>query len=436
MGLHLVKDKSTSAEYDIPPPSFGCHTALLAQSGSGKSFLVGRLIEELLIKSKARVVVLDPNSDFVRLPHANAEAWKDPKFKPWFFKGDTRTSFRKNWSAVNSIVLSNRNLPNARRPRISWGGLTDLERADVMNIDAAKEPELYWTLVLAGDIAAARWSNNDETEHDFEHFRATANELCDFLLDQSATAFDDRELAVSLRRAGHSLPLRFRALLEQLESFDIWRGVGENEKDIDEIVGDGSTNRASARVVDLLSVNTEAERMALTTRTLAGLWRSARDAYSAALRDANQPDTRRPTFLVIDEAHNLIPVRRTSAAAERLALDVIRIAAEGRKFGLFLIVVTQRPRKLDPSVISECDNLLLMRMTNGTDLDAAKELFGFLAPAVISDAKNLLVGDVFLQGRLSKGGQVWHAAPRRTQQGGRSLDDDYWGSPFAPTSTR
>jgi DNA helicase HerA-like ATPase len=177
-------------------------------------------------------------------------------------------------------------------------------------------------------------------------------------------------------------------------------------------------------------VDTEAERLALTTRALAALWKAARDSYSATLRDADEPDHRVPTILVLDEAHNIIPVRRTSPAAERVAADVLRIAAEGRKFGLFLLVVTQRPRKLDPSILSECDALFLMKMTNDNDLKGAAEVFGFLEPTVVAEAKNLKVGDVFLQGRLGRTSAMWHAAPRRTRQGGKSLDDAYWSTPY------
>jgi DNA helicase HerA-like ATPase len=136
---------------------------------------------------------------------------------------------------------------------------------------------------------------------------------------------------------------------------------------------------------------------------------------------------RTPTFLVIDEAHNIAPLSRKTPAAERLAADIVRIAAEGRKFGLYLIVVTQRPRKLDPSILSECDGLFLMRMTNSTDISAAQDIFGFLDPEVGKLATTLSVGEVLLQGRAGNTGDVWHAAPRRTKEGGKSLDD-YWAS--------
>jgi DNA helicase HerA-like ATPase len=298
-----------------------------------------------------------------------------------------------------------------------------------MDLDPTSKPDLYWSLVLAGEIARGRWNDDVEADYDFEHFRAVADELCDFLLGAHGPEdIAQNSLAANLRSAGIGLALGFRALLERLESFEIWRGVGDQERDIADVLT-SERSGSSATVIDLLSVNTEAERLALTTRALTALWRAARESYSTALRDIDEEDHRVPTIVVIDEAHNIVPMQRTSSAAERLAADVIRIAAEGRKFGLFLLVITQRPRKLDPSVLSECDGLFLMKMTNESDLKSAAEIFGFLDPLLLSGAKELKVGDVFLQGRLGRTNTVWHVAPRRTMQGGKSLDDDYWTDP-------
>jgi DNA helicase HerA-like ATPase len=429
MSIEIALDRDTRATSNVDPKCLGCHTAVLAQSGSGKSFMVGRLIEELLIKTKARIVILDPNSDFVRLGEKDPKVWKDSKLKPWFFPGESAKKFKSQWASVEAVILSNRNLPRARALRINWGGLSDRERADVMNLDPTMQPELYWSLVLAGAVAEGRWTDDDAT-YDFEFFRTVADEVCDYLLGaDGAEDINQHALAKSLRALGTTVGLRFRELVSSLETYEIWRGVGDEDQDIADIIA-LQPECPSVIVIDLLSVDTEAERVALTTRTLSTLWKAARAGYHEALRDIDEPDCRVPTILVIDEAHNIVPAVRASAAAERLAADVVRIAAEGRKFGLFLLVVTQRPRKLDANILSECDGLFLMKMTNDSDLEYAKEVFGFLPPAVLGQAKSLKVGEVFLLGRLGGTTTIWHVAPRRTMQGGRSLDDKFWTSPY------
>src|SRR5256885_1572287 len=65
----------------IPAGSMGCHTAIVAQSGSGKSFFLGRLVEELLLASRARCIVFDPNADFRRVAEVvGNERWVEANY--------------------------------------------------------------------------------------------------------------------------------------------------------------------------------------------------------------------------------------------------------------------------------------------------------------------------------------------------------------------
>ena len=66
----------------------------------------------------------------------------------------------------------------------------------------------------------------------------------------------------------------------------------------------------------------------------------------------------------------------------RLSSDrAVQIAAEGRKYGLYLLTSTQRPNKVHENVVSQCDNLLLMRMNSQADLADLSRLFSFVPPA-------------------------------------------------------
>jgi hypothetical protein len=54
------------------------HTVIVAQSGSGKSYFLGRIVEELLLKTKSRVLVFDPNADFRKISEViGPDGWKD-----------------------------------------------------------------------------------------------------------------------------------------------------------------------------------------------------------------------------------------------------------------------------------------------------------------------------------------------------------------------
>ena len=77
-------------------------------------------------------------------------------------------------------------------------------------------------------------------------------------------------------------------------------------------------------------------------------------------------------LIVVDEAHNVCPARPEDPLTAIATEHAVRIAGEGRKFGLYLLVSTQRPQKVHENVLSQCDNLLLMRMNSLADLGYAR----------------------------------------------------------------
>lgn len=70
-----------------------------------------------------------------------------------------------------------------------------------------------------------------------------------------------------------------------------------------------------------------------------------------------------PLLIVVDEAHRFLPGSGSGAAAPIFA----KIAKEGRKYGVGLLVVTQRPSDVDPSVLSQCGTMIALRVTNPAD---------------------------------------------------------------------
>jgi DNA helicase HerA-like ATPase len=96
-------------------------------------------------------------------------------------------------------------------------------------------------------------------------------------------------------------------------------------------------------------------------------------------------DGKLPLLFVCEEAHRYASADRTVGfGPTRRAIS--RIAKEGRKYGVFLGLITQRPAELDSTIISQCSTLFVMRMSNERDQalvrsavsDAAANLLGFL----------------------------------------------------------
>lgn len=93
-------------------------------------------------------------------------------------------------------------------------------------------------------------------------------------------------------------------------------------------------------------------------------------------------DEGRKTLVVVEEAHNLAPAGAESQASRAL----LRMAREGRKWGLSLVLVSQRPGFIDPGILSQASSLVALRVTNPEDLSsirrsvesASQEMIGLL----------------------------------------------------------
>src|ERR1700757_4339674 len=65
----------------VPASALAAHTVIIAPSGSGKSFFLGRLIEEILTNTRARCVILDPNGDFRQVHHVQpSKEWTEARY--------------------------------------------------------------------------------------------------------------------------------------------------------------------------------------------------------------------------------------------------------------------------------------------------------------------------------------------------------------------
>ena len=127
-----------------------------------------------------------------------------------------------------------------------------------------------------------------------------------------------------------------------------------------------------------------------------------------------------PVTIVCEEAHRYIPKDR-NAGFEPTRRAISRIAKEGRKYGVSLGIVTQRPTELDPTIISQCNTVFAMRMSNELDQamvraaipDAAESVLEFLPSLGTGEA--IAFGDgVTVPARLKFNRLPEHALPHST----------------------
>ena len=112
---------------------------------------------------------------------------------------------------------------------------------------------------------------------------------------------------------------------------------------------------------------------------------------------------RKPIALVCDEAHSYLPSKEGKSSIEQRAIENFeKIAKEGRKYGVALLVVSQRPSDVSPTILSQCNNIVSLRLTNGDDQGTVKRLMpesleGLMDTLPILDTgEALVVGDAVL----------------------------------------
>jgi hypothetical protein len=314
---------------------FARHTFLCGQSGSGKTYSLGVILERLLAETSLRVVILDPNSDFVRLSHVREGG-----------DGEAAERYREATAGVR--------VPT---PQLRLAELDPVAQAALLRLDPVADRDEY------AELAA---------------------------------------LVAGERALGSDRPLSLRARNLGVDDFGVWaRG------DPDTVVEAVRDPDVRCVVVDIGSLSTREEQALVAGAVLGELW--------------ERRERREPVLIVIDEAHNVCPAEPEDALIALAAGHAVRIAAEGRKFGLYLLVSTQRPQKVHENVVSQCDNLVLMRLNSAADAAFAQAIFSFVPESLVERATTFKLGEALVAGKISPQPALIRFGARISQEGGADV---------------
>ena len=137
------------------------------------------------------------------------------------------------------------------------------------------------------------------------------------------------------------------------------------------------------------------------------------------LFEARKKEEIPPFFLIVEEAHNFLPERSFGEAKSSKILR--QVASEGRKFGLGMCIISQRPSRLDKSVISQASTQLISRITNPNDLKSLSSSLEGLTSETEREIKNIPVGTVMVVG-LTDLPVFVDVRPRKTKHGGGAVN--------------
>ena len=472
----------------IPTKKMDKHTVIIAQSGSGKSFFLGRLIEEIMIKSKARCLILDPNGDFRRINEIDEELWRsdqvltqkyDIKTGMGKLTLETKDEFAKKWRPViDEFVIKTNRVPSELKDeelKILWPTIS-LEF--LIQSDKPRSTEMFhchnWAKELFNQFAQLSDDTNEEdiiskVKNIFKTLQEMPNEERAKMVEKlrmNREKMDERLKTITNDTTRTKMSKMLRTAIKSGSLFDslISLGAGslgnesiEKAKFVFEsyswetvnsyfglieryqslgILAKGphsSKRQKRLEVVDLPSINNNELRALVLNSILTEEWENAVKKWEEAMKHPRDEDRRVPTFIVLDEAHNFIPSSPRTRHESLVREQFRTIAAEGRKFGLFLILVSQRADKLDELVLSECGNKAILRLDSQSMVDKVIKALG-LDFDIKSDEREKIVnfktGRGILAGNWASGYDVFYSAARRTLEGGRNLEYEYWTKPF------
>jgi hypothetical protein len=107
-----------------------------------------------------------------------------------------------------------------------------------------------------------------------------------------------------------------------------------------------------------------------------------------------------PMLFILEEAHNFAPAQALTSSEKRSVAMTKQIAQEGRKFGVGLVLISQRPSRLDETTLSQCNSYVIMRMANPADQNYVRRVIETLGEDEAKLLPDLDVGEALLSGQF------------------------------------
>ena len=362
------------------------HLAILAMTGAGKSWAARRIIEELARK-KYPMVIFDPRGDYTGL--ADIDSLRDrvnryhAAFPIFEQEADTVAQIVGNLGyelSPTMIALFSDLFDASRRfyeaegiERIDW--LTT--NIDSRNADYIHENDIQPDLWLIANIADVAARSIREARNENRENLEFLQQICWGNLPEST---DPRTLEGIYKRARRAASQLKRMERVNQKIAGASRSMPQNRE---ELVQYGKIS-----VVSLAGYTGDFQATIYSI--------IAEELFEAKVTERLQL----PFLLLLEEAHNFVPGRGTSPAEQQSIAITKQIAQEGRKFHIGLVVISQRPSRLDETTLSQCNSYIVMRMVNPADQTFVKRVIESLGEEETDLLPNLEVGEALLSGQM------------------------------------
>ncbi len=346
-GLHLGR-LSQRAELRVfvdPNLLFNRHLAILGQSGSGKSWAVTSLLQRTVkLMPKAHIVLLDLHGEY---------GWRDSK-------GNFHSAFPVDM--VRHIDARSLEIPYWL---LTYGELVDLlvDRTDSnASLQISFMREVLHSLRRKGnqDLGIDGLSVDSPVYFSLKemylHFKQANEQQFDFGKTKGPLfgAFDE-------------FLVRFQAMFNDSRYEFLFRPKRRTKSsDLEDLLRDFIGLGEPKRQITVIDLSPVPHDVRPTVSSQIGRLAFEFNYWNPQRREF-------PILLVCEEAHQYIP-RDADSQHEGSRREMERIAKEGRKYGVGLCVVSQRPNELSETVLSQCSNFICLRTTNPQDQEYIRKL--------------------------------------------------------------
>lgn len=329
------------------------HIGIFGGSGSGKSFGLRVLLEELM-KKKIPTIVLDPHYEMEFGDSSNYD-FKD-KYNKFMVGRDIGVQF----SEINGMEL-----------KIMLSAVSDLTESMEATVDIIhrKGGTAEGLEALIDNLIEAIDLGRDSIQKEIE--MASGEELSHYVhLEDLLNKYERKVNIMSLRGIGW----RLKQLINQ----------GIFNRNIDLLLNSLMEGKLVVVQGSTKLINT------FSTYLLNKTYRLRRD-YKDSLSVGGNADYFVPFIIVTDEAHNFAPKAIPSPTKSVLR----EISQEGRKYGVFLVLATQRPTLLDETITAQLNTKFIFRTVRAQDIDTIRSETD-LSPEESKRLPYLTTGDVFV----------------------------------------
>ncbi len=374
------------------------HLAIIASTGAGKSYLAGVLIEEMLSSyNRAALLVIDPHGEYDTLTEMHS-----------LLK-------QADYSPEVSIYR-----PGEVKIRIGSLSMSDLRYL---------LPDMSERMEYVLRLAFQRVQRKSKQKHAGDSDRWRLDELIEELkaigqLEDPES--DDGEIAENggkYKDTADAVIWRLNTALGQNQVFDNLQQVN-----LQDLIRPGK-----CAVMQLNQVDSRQQQVIVATLL--------RKLYQARVRtekgEASQAENKDfylpyPVFILIEEAHHFTPANGDAISTEILK----QILAEGRKFGIGVGLISQRPGKLDADALSQCNTQFLLRIVNPVDQSRVRESVESVGQDLINELPALTKGQAIIAGAAVNAPLLCQVRSRVTSHGADDISaPKQWMTYFSKEET-